>query len=455
MASTRISKIVGPEGPEGPQGPAGPNTIPTQQAVADAIAPPLSAEAQARANADATLRVTTIPAAKNTAIVFGTSLENQGGLPASALDPAGNTSLSGRGWWVWLVAYSLAAISIVRNAGIGGNRYDQMRARIDTDVLAYASDWVFMGGPVNDVAVDRSAADIIADMDFMLDKLAAAGRRVLILTAGPSANYNTSARRAVLATVNRYIAALPQTRRNVVVADAWKATADPVTGSPATGMAVDDIHWSGAGAARVGLEAWNRLRPHIVAAPPKVTSLVDPASWMTNPTFNGPGTGWAIASPATGVTVTWADEDTGWAKKPLLTFAGVTDGDSRGIQYVENASGGKFAPGEVITLQARIKWSSLVPLSVAALCTPFVRIQQRLNAASGSGFPREDAWGGYASGEARVPVGMPTSGEVVAQLPRITVLPNVDKLYVTLGFRGAASVNVEVSDVVPTNLSRL
>lgn len=390
-------------------------------------------------------------AAKTTAIIFGTSLEAQNELPVDTLDPGPNTATNGRGWVNWLVGYLEGSIYITRNAGVGGNTYAQMRARIATDVLAYPSDWVLMGGPTNDISTGRSTADIVADLNAMLDALAAAGRKVLLLDAPPNSGYDTAGKRTVLHEVNAYIAAIPTTRRNVFPVGVWKLLANRSTGFPATGMAVDSVHYTTQGAQRVGRAASIRMRPLIPIVSSLQSSAVDGRSWLANPTFEGPGTGWAITG-GSATTATYATEDDGWGQKALLAVAGMATADLTGIEFVENISGGRFAPGNIVTAQARIKWSSLVPLSASSRCAPAIRLRARNSTAAGGAFAKDYTWGNVASSFNAVPAGAPTSGDMVLQLPKFTIGPDVDRMYLAVGFWGAASVNVEVTDVAATKV---
>jgi lysophospholipase L1-like esterase len=177
---------------------------------------------------------------RQSVILFGTSLEAQNGTGTNTLDqPSNNTpgAVCGRGWYNWAEAFSGLRFTLVRNAGVSGNTSAQMLARLQTDVLAYDSDWVWIGGPVNDISGDVASATTIANMTSILTAILATGRRVVLLTCAPSTSYSTTGRKQALSDVNRWMRSLPSTTRGVVVVDAQRVLVDPATGYPATGMA--------------------------------------------------------------------------------------------------------------------------------------------------------------------------------------------------------------------------
>lgn len=396
-------------------------------------------------------RVRSLAAARagrtNTVVLFGTSLEAQNGTGADTVDPGFVVNaLSSRGWFHWCNLFLGNRLKLVRNAGVGGNRYDQMLARIQTDVLAYDSDWVFLGGPVNDISGGRTTAQITADLTTMLDSLA--DRNVLILTAGPSTYYDTAAEKQTLAEVNDFIRDLRSTRRNVWVADAWRAVADPATGSPATGMAVNEpdsgrIHWSEAGARYVGLAASQVLDAFIPARPTRPANATDPKCVIANPTFATNGFGWATVD--TGVVATYpaVEAGQGFGSRAHLSLSGIANTAERGIQSVEPVANGRYKAGDVVQISARVKWASVVPLGVAGPCRPYIRIRPRL---ADNSFSQDAGSLQCASADNLVITAMP-DGSGVVQSNRITLPATVANLYVMLGWQGAASGEIDYWDV--------
>jgi lysophospholipase L1-like esterase len=383
---------------------------------------------------------------RQSVILFGTSLEAQNGTGSNTLDqPASNTpgAVCGRGWFNWAEHFSGLRFNLIRNAGVSGNTSAQMLARLQTDVLADDSDWVWIGGPVNDISGDVASSTTIANLTSILTAILAAGRRVVLLTCAPSTSYSTSGRKQALSDVNRWIRSLPGTTRGVVVVDAQRVLVDPATGYPATGMAADGIvHYSDAGATRVGKAVADALSTIVPPVSIPSVTIADPRCIISNPHFGTNGSGWSILD--SGVTAAYAAADNTWANKVTLTLSGITTVISPGVQYVENISGGRFASGDVVQGVARFKWSNLVPLSIAAGCRPSVRIMPRKvdNSFGETAFNLATA-----SSDVVVPVGFPSSGECVAITTKVTLPANTDRVYAAVMWTGAASGTVEVSDV--------
>lgn len=381
-------------------------------------------------------------------ILFGTSLENQNGSGADVVDPASGTALNGRGWFHWTNAYLGNQLKLIRNSGIGSNTYAQMLARVDADVLAYNSDWVFMGGPTNDTSTGRTTVEIIADITALLDKLKS--RKVLLLTAPPtSAHSGTEI--TVLFEINAWIRQLPLTHRNIIVVDVWSALAAPGSVTPLTGMTTDGIHYSASGAVRIGKLAADALRPWIASAPAGVSNAIDPTSVIANPTFDSSGSGWT--AQGTGVSAAYTLAEDTFVNKAVLTYSGVTSTGNLGVQYEENISGGRFAPGNQIQVTARIKWTNTAVLSSVTNWGPVLLVQrvQTDNTVNGG----DHVWGFVPSAQLLAPVGVPASGTAVVTTSILTIPSSsspINRLRIRVGFRGIESGTVEVTDIVARKL---
>lgn len=438
------ANIRGPQGDRGAQGLPGTGAVPADEAVAGYISTGGTSATKTALGVklDKAEALTTYDKPfRNTAILFGTSLENQGNGGPDTLDPADATAVNSRGWFTWANGYLGQRFKLIRNAGIGGNTSTQMLARIQADVIAYDPEWVFIGGPANDPSTDFTAATTIANYTAILDALA--GRRIVMLNHPPRIEINTAARRKSVSQINEWIRLLPETRKNVIVVDVWRVLADPATGSPATGMAVDGTHYTTAGAQRVGAAVAAVIAPLSTPRPRRVLGALDPRNCIGNPSFTG-GTGWASLGTS-GATITYEAIPDTWSTKAVIELAGVADGAERGIRYLENISSARFAPGDVIQVTARFVWSNLVPLAINGFCNPFLRAM--LRKVDGT-YARQDILGFFVPSPVwAVPVGVPSSGDMVVATFRFTMPSGVDRLYIDLGWQGAASGRVEVSDL--------
>lgn len=375
--------------------------------------------------------------ARPTAILFGTSLEANPYIGSDSLNPADASAVVGGGWLTWFQAYMGHRFRMVKNAGIGGNTYAQMLARIETDVMAYPSEWVIIGAPHNDYGGGTTAAQTIADMTAIHARITGAGRRILQLTCQPHPNVNTTARRLIWDTINAHILSL-QGVNGVVVASASTAVAAADGYTPADGTTVDGVHWTQQGAHRIGRQAAGSVS---AVLPPMQSGLgwdLDLKNAISNPGFTA-GTGWSSTS-ASNLTVTYPG-----VGRAALVISGLTARAGHGIDYIESISAGKFAVGDVVRLSVRISWNSLVPLDVAAPCHPFVRVQQR-RIDNSFGAQTEAFYA--ASGDYRIGARYPESGSMTLRTYAVTITENTDRLYIRLGWDACKSVNIEYSELL-------
>jgi len=379
----------------------------------------------------------------NTVILFGDSITIANGDGPGVLDPLDANTVSARGYWNWANAYAGQRFSLVRNAGGSGETTSDLLARIDSDVLAYPSEWVILQGATNDIAQGRTFAQITADLTAILDKIQEAGRSCLLFTVTPATSFDTTAEQMVRAQYNRWVIDLPLTRPGLVVQDVWSLLANLETGLPGTGTALDGVHLSANGAQIVGRALALTLDTVAPRRPYRIMSTVDDVNICGNPNFASNGSGWSTLG--TGVTPVFSAMSNRFSNKAVLTYSGVTSTNGYGISYEENISGGRFSAGDVIQASARFTWSGGVAItSATGLFFPFMRIQQRK---IDNSFGAQTTCMFIASSEAVQPIGSQIEeGDVVMLTYRITLEENVNRLYLALGWNGMADGVVEISD---------
>ena len=393
----------------------------------------------------AALNSTYVPQAAASMIIFGDSITAQNGFDGPESIVTTGFPVSSRGYFAWANAYLGQRFRWVRNAGIGGNTTTQMLARVQSDVLAYTSDWVIVCGGANDVTNDVPTATIMDNLTAILDALRADGRRVLLTTVPPSTNVNTAPRQAVIHAVNDWIRALPTSRPDVVVADVWRATVDPATGFPAAGNAIDAVHPSEAGASRMGRAIAAALDGVVAPRPAPLVTVTDPRNVIANPDFASSGTGWVVAG--SGVSVVYQAHPERAGNQAVVTIAGATDGSERGITFEENISGGRWVVGDTLQMSAVIEWEGASVLTGAAGKTwaPYLRMGLRETGGAFVTF----AWGmGVATAEkVEVPSTPAVAGLVTLITPRLVIPAGVNRLYASAGFSGLQNGTVKIRDV--------
>lgn len=143
---------------------------------------------------------------------------------------------------------------LLANAGVPGDRTDQVLARVEQQVLAHRPAWATVLAGTNDIAQGVGAEPIIFNLTRIYDALAAAGIRFVAITIPPLVMM-TPDKVATHQAVNAWM------RERVeadwpgvgVLAD-WSAAlstnGDGI--SPAAGFFPDGVHFSAAGAQAAG-----------------------------------------------------------------------------------------------------------------------------------------------------------------------------------------------------------
>lgn len=163
----------------------------------------------------------------------------------------------------------------VRNAGIGGNTTSEMLARVDTDVIAYKPDLVFVMAGTNDIlpgATDADYAAFFSTLEKLVVRLLLSGADVVLSTCPTKDAAPAEVAKAIpwyYLLANHY---------GIPLVDAHRVTADPVTGQYLSGYSDDGTHPNQTGIAAIaeqvvatvggtnGLSSGNVYRSVVAAA---------------------------------------------------------------------------------------------------------------------------------------------------------------------------------------------
>jgi hypothetical protein len=367
------------------------------------------------------------------AIIFGTSLERQHGLLTDS-DVVIGQFVERSGWANWANAYLEQRFSFTQNAGVSGNRFDQMLVRLSSDVLAHPSEWVWIGGPVNDISGGRSASAIIADITEIHKRILASGRRIHQLSAAPSDHYDTADKKSVLDEVNAHIWTLDNTP-GVTVSDAFTALRSG-TGAygPAAHTVVDGIHWNDQGAHIVGYLAAQRIAAALPPLPRGLQSEIGQKNYWRGAFDAAPN-----SSVVAGTTVSLS------SGKILYKATSMADGDTPGAGWEFNISSGRYAAGDKLQFEARIKWWDIeAKTGLVRSFWPGIKLQFRN---VDSTFSTEASSMSGASARDRALVFWKDSGEVVLRTQIATVPVTNNRIYPRIDFNGVKNGYFEVSDL--------
>lgn len=191
----------------------------------------------------------------NGMVWFGDSITNNG---------QGGTAYQPNGFWCWAQFFLGHAFYTMKNAGVAGDRTDQMLARIGSDVLAYKPGWCHVLGGTNDVGQAVPVATIKTNLTAIWDTLDRAGVRVIAGTIPPRNTYTGTMLADTLA-LNAWIRAQGRLRRNLIVVDYFATLCSPAgntyasSGEAGQALTPDGIHPGNAGAPRMGKALANAL----------------------------------------------------------------------------------------------------------------------------------------------------------------------------------------------------
>ena len=200
------------------------------------------------------------------------------------------------GWVTWFSALAGQRLTVANRAGVGGNTYAQMLARVATAVTPYTPGWVFLDSPVNDIAAGNSLAQVQAD--FLAIVAAVAPARVVAYTATPSSLYNTAGKLAVLDGYNAWLRALPAQSTalypRLIVADVHDAVVDPTGTAFLAALTSDGTHPKPDGALAIAQAIYTAVQPHLPSGLPILSAGTDSLNLLGNAgSFVNPSAGLA------------------------------------------------------------------------------------------------------------------------------------------------------------------
>lgn len=361
------------------------------------------------------------------------------------------------------------------NAGIGGNTTAMMRARLPSDVLAKSPTIVLGNGGVNDfygagAGFDRTVADVLADVLYMIDALLDAGIIVAWANCPTQAttrsNY-TAARQAKALDYNKQLAVALATRPTVRLIDVAALVMDPASAdfSPRSSMlGVDGIHLSHSATMGVAL----RYSSWLDALLPYVERPFSPADCAANVASDsllaagigqmqgsagtaGTGvsgtipTGWTVTGTAGATTVCSKIADLGgdW-----LEVAATVSGQATGQQIVVNTSASIHS-----LLAAGDKAEVLFEMEVEPGAADVLRVYGRLytvdgNADLAAGQIWAANWNDITNGD--VPLALPqVSARFAPITPRLdlTKAPTNARVYFYLHVKGTGTAKLRIRNV--------
>lgn len=385
------------------------------------------------------------PALPATAVLFGTSQEARAGATVDhILNAASANDITTRGWWNWFASYSGHRLDMLHNAGINGNTSTQMLARIDTDVIAHAPGWVFIGGPANDAPTGISTATTIANYTEMYERLRGKSR-IVQLTMPPRTENDTTAEKTTYAEVNAWLTAAPTMFPHVETVDITGLVMDPATGGPVADTLFDTVHYTEATAHRIGFKVAQAILPKLPARPRQRVTIGHPANVLSDPGFQ---TAYFTLPDASTSSLTFVNDTDTMGRKAQVVITGNTGGTQEHfIRCVEPSSLGRWTVGSKVRASVTIKFTDLQPvdLTTARRFYPILRMWTRHT--DNTMFVTTDQALGLSSAEANKQTrGLPSSGTIILRTPWRIVPAGIDRIYMDIGWLGAVAGTLEISE---------
>lgn len=298
-----------------------------------------------------------------TAVLFGDSIIAQCGDDASAQAAGLFDAYSWTNWAQMFLGYPL---SIVKNAGIGGNTTTQMLARIDTDVKPYDSDWVIMDGGINDVfnGGGTTLATMQSNLAAIFDKITKNYGRKVMMMLPTGSGFGTPATFTVLYQLHRWLKKYAREHRGIYLFDGHGWYCDPADGMPILGYVRPEdnptaqargVHPGYLGAAKIGRALADAMQiPLDRAGASYTTTNADPLNLISNGRITGDvsgmATSWSLldnsGAAAQGATATKVSRTDG---KPGTVQQIVWDGTGSACKfYQQNTDTTKWATGDQV-----------------------------------------------------------------------------------------------------------
>lgn len=254
------------------------------------------------------------------------------------------------GYYTFGNLMSFQRFNQLHNAGVTGDRTDNLQARLSLDVLAYPAQYVSLLIGVNDLLQGIPASTIITNWTAIANAITASGRTLIISSVPPASAYTTTAK-TDYGTVDTAIKSYASAHPAVIFADMGSAyrtsLANPI---PLASYTTDGTHPNAAGAELMGQIWAAAVNAAGSAVPLPYTFGLAGTNLLTNGAMSGTG-----GFPATSAT--------GWSgQSSLATYTKVarTDGvpgDWQQIAFTSATSKNTFSQSVTVPASTSLEFA--------------------------------------------------------------------------------------------------
>lgn len=346
---------------------------------------------------------------------------------------AAATGYISAGTYPWANAFLGGRLTLLDNFGVGGQTSEQILDQVDS-VLALPEKptFVIVGEPATNGVYQgiETSAQVIANLDSIIDALSAEGINTVLQTNPPSDALNTAPELTAIGEVNAWIRK-QNNRSGVIVADIEPYLIDPATGAPKTGVTYDGTHFANLGGLLSGKALADALRPYVGGSVDLAASNVDGRSLTLNPMMVGTaGAKHATVSGqvADSWTATWSTVGTAVCSKVSATDH--VGGEwqriqitSQGAFYFQQTISTGLVVGDVYLLEGEFRTQDWVNITTMSLELFTNLVEYRRDLATSLS-----------------PVAMPSPGWGVFRTPKYTVLPGTTYLSANVVIGGSSGI---------------
>lgn len=377
----------------------------------------------------------------NRVVLFGDSLteQNRGGYE---LDTGGTTSdlnNAALGHFNWARGFASSEFVLVANEGEGGDRTDDMLARLD-DVLAHDADIVIMCAGRNDISqAVTTFEDFESNMDSMVSTMVDRGIRVILLNVTPQKIIEGSDALEFRGRINRWYSQAPMNYRGVYSIDIEKLVVDYSDGTYVLGGWRDGTdpgtHWSVTTACKIGVELAKVLDAiNSSGSGKEFYPATSPLNISRDPLLLNAGSIWAEGEdlsndPLATVSFEPSEYYVGTNKAVVTIDTGPT-----GYSYIRiQETTGPFTEGDRIKVRVEYEWDVDSAPAVDSNFGPSVWFRETT-----AGFNNYILYSDANSAK-DMTENITNTGRGVWETGIYTVPATVPDIYVYLGFRGLGS----------------
>lgn len=396
----------------------------------------------------------------NTSVLDGDSITAQDQVSVVGTNGIESKHYTDRGYFGWMNRQLGQSFTLLKNAAVGGQRSDQVLARIK-DVLALKAQFGLLMVGVNDNSQGKSAEFTLNNVKEYVRQMQENGTRMVVSTSTPTVKWTTQDQKTQYYRYNRMLKEWARTQPNLILLDMGSAYLIPDGTAAAVNHTNDDTHPSALGAIKMGNIAATEMIKHISLVPSTLSrSKDDPENLIINGVLFG--TAGTIATPAT---VSGVVPDKwilgGYVTGTTVVGSKVANVDYQGDHFHVSHTGGTAAGSSLLYCEISPTTQPLTPWAVGDwVCGQMeVEFDQVANSdvqliefgleyrTNGVSVPVASSYGMFHE-SSTLNLAYTPKGKLMLKTPTFKIPPGVDRMRMNLRITGLkAEYNVYLAEI--------